>query len=136
MDKRIGNYSFTIGVVLALILGLFSGFLPATIIPLLASLLVVLGLIVGFLNVSGKESSDFLLVATILIVISGIGTGAGAVLKEVAIFNLGTYLAGVFVQILAFIIPATVIVALKRVLALAQCDPECAPVAKPKAKKK
>jgi len=137
MDKRIGNYSFIIGVVLALVLGLFSGFLPTTIVPWLASLLVVLGLIVGLMNVSGQKTGEFLLVATVLIVIAGVGTGAGAILKEVEILNIGTYLANVFVQLLAFIIPATVMVALKGVFALAQCDSVgCAPKAKIKGKAK
>ena len=118
MDKRIGNYSFIIGVILALILGLIPSSVLGTAQAWLASLLVVLGLAVGLLNVTGKETKEFLLVAVVLVITAGVGTGAGAVLSGTIL--IGGYLSGVFVQLLAFIVPATVVVALKDILALAQ----------------
>lgn len=114
MDKRVGNYSFIIGVIIAIVLGIVS--LGAA-TPWLASLLVVLGLIVGFLNVTGKETKEFLIVATVLIIASGLG-GAGATLGGVEI--IGPYLQGIFTQMLAFVVPATVVVALKDIWALGQ----------------
>lgn len=118
MDKRIGHYSFIIGVIIAIALGLIPASILGDAYTWLASLLVVLGLIVGFLNVTGKETREFLLVAAVLIITAGVGTGAGAVLGGT--LYLGTYLSGVFGQLLAFIVPATVIVALKDIMALAQ----------------
>ena len=115
MDKRVGNYSFIIGVIIAIVLGVVS--LGAA-TPWLASLLVVLGLIVGFLNVTGKETREFLLVAAVLIIAASVGTGAGAYLREVTI--IGDYLAGIFGQLLAFIVPATIVVALKDIWSLGQ----------------
>jgi len=117
MDKRIGNYSFIIGVIIAIVLGLVS--LGAA-TPWLASLLVILGLIVGFLNVTGKETREFLLVAAVLIIAASVGTGAGAYLQQVTILNIGSYLAGIFGQVLAFVVPATVVVALKDIWSLGQ----------------
>ena len=76
MDKRVGNYSFIIGVIIAIILGIVS--LGAA-TPWLASLLVILGLIVGFLNVTGSETKEFLIVAAVLMIVAGLG-GAGATL--------------------------------------------------------
>lgn len=114
MDKRVGNYSFIIGVIIAIVLGIVS---LGTATPWLASLLVVLGLIVGFLNVAGKETKEFLIVAAVLIVATGLG-GAGATLAGVAI--IGTYLQGIFTQVLAFVVPATVVVALKDIWKLGQ----------------
>ncbi len=112
MDKRVGNYAFTVGVIIAVILGLVS--LGAA-TPWLASLLVVLGLIVGFLNVAGKETKEFLLVATVLIIAAGLG-GATQTLGGVEI--IGRYLSGIFTQLLAFVVPATVVVALKDIWSL------------------
>ena len=77
MDQRVGNYSFIIGVIIAVVLGLVS--LGAA-TPWLASLLVVLGLIVGFLNVTGKETKEFLIVATVLVIAASMG-GAGTIIS-------------------------------------------------------
>jgi ATP synthase protein I len=114
MDKRIGNYSFIIGVILAVVLGILS---LGAYGPWLSSVLVLLGLIVGFLNVTGKETKEFLLVAVVLIITAGMG-GANATLGGVQ--YIGQYLSGIFTQILAFVVPATVVVALKDIWGLGQ----------------
>ena len=115
MDKRVGNYSFIIGVIIAIVLGVSIPVGTAT--PWLASLLVVLGLIVGFLNVTGKETREFLLVAVVLIIAASMG-GASASLGGVQ--YVGQYLSGIFAQVLAFVVPATVVVALKDIWGLGQ----------------
>ena len=74
-------------------------------------------MIVGFLNVADKQTKDFLLVAAVLIIVAGIG-GASATLESIKF--IGEYVAGIFGQLLAFLIPATVVVALKEILALAR----------------
>ena len=51
MEKQIGNYSFIIGVIVAVVLGLAAPQI-GTAAAWLWSLLVVLGLVVGFLNIS------------------------------------------------------------------------------------
>ncbi len=114
MDKKVGNYAFIIGVIIAVILGLVS---LGTATPWLASLLVVLGLIVGFLNVAGSETKEFLLVAAVLIIAAGLG---GAANTLGGIVYIGEYLSRIFTQLLAFVVPATVIVALKDVWKLGQ----------------
>ncbi|MDA1197014.1 MAG: hypothetical protein O2779_03565 [Nanoarchaeota archaeon] len=114
MDKKLGNYSFTVGVILAIVLGLVS---LGSATPWLSSLLVILGLIVGFLNVTGKETKEFLMVATVLIIAAALG-GASSTLGGVS--YIGAYLSGIFSQILAFVVPATVVVALKDIWNLGQ----------------
>ena len=109
MDKRVGNYSFIIGVIIAIVLGIVS---LGTATAWLTSLLVILGLIVGFLNVGGKDTKEFMMVATVLTIAAYAG-GAPSILGEVQI--IGMYLQGVFVNILAFVIPAVVVVGLKEV---------------------
>jgi hypothetical protein len=114
MDERIGNYSFIIGVIIAIVLGIVS--LGAA-TPWLASLLVILGLVVGLLNVTGKQTKEFLLVATVLVITAGLG-GAGATLGGTEI--VGPYLQGIFAQVLAFLVPATIVVALKDIYRLCE----------------
>ena len=106
MDKKIGNYSFVVGVVIALLLGLLSAFdVSGAYTPWLTAILVLCGLIVGFLNVTGKETKEFLLVAAVLIIAAGMG-GAGASLSNLGapsvIGILGKLVAGIFTQLLAF----------------------------------
>jgi hypothetical protein len=83
----------------------------------LVSILVVLGLIVGFLNVTGKETREFLEVGTILAIIAFVG-GNAADLSQVLF--IGSYLAGILSHILAFVVPAVVVVGLKDIWKLGQ----------------
>ena len=115
VDDKVGKYSFIGGVVLAVILGLPIGLGAAT--TWLTSLLVILGLVVGYLNVTGKDTKDFLLIATILVLVSYAGS-AGAILGGVQI--LGKYLQGIFNSIMAFVVPAVIVVGLKAVYAMAK----------------
>ena len=116
VDDKVGKYSFIGGVVLAIILGLaIPGVTAAT--AVLTSILVLLGLIVGYLNVTGKDTKDFLLIATILVLVSYAGS-AGAILGSVQL--IGRYLQGIFNAIMAFVVPAVIVVGLKAVYAMAK----------------
>ena len=118
MEKQIGNYSFIIGVIIAVVLGLAAPQLGSAAAAWLWSLLVVLGLVVGFLNVSGKENKEFLWVTVALVVVAFAGS---AQIKEWSNVQLiGIYLSGIFNSILAFVIPASVVVGLKEVWELAK----------------
>lgn len=117
VEQNIGHYSFIGGVVIAVVLGLVPSATLGDAAGWLASLLVVLGLIVGFMNVGSKETKDFMLVATVLIIAAYAG-GASDHLGSVQV--IGSYLAGIFSNILAFVIPATVVVGLKQIIALGQ----------------
>lgn len=120
MDKKIGAYSFIVGIIIAVILGVAIGLnlsLGAQTTAWLTSILIILGLLVGFLNVTGKDTKDFLLVSTVLVIVAYAG-GASSALGSVEI--IGPVLKGVFDALLAFVVPATVIVALKELVELAQ----------------
>ena len=117
MEEKIGHYSFIGGVIVAVVLGLASNYLGAPAVVWLTSLLVVLGLVAGFLNVSGKETKEFMMVATVLIIAAYAG-GASNILGGVQV--IGAYLSGIFTQVLAFVVPATIVVGLKDVWSLGQ----------------
>ncbi|MAG47238.1 hypothetical protein CL617_01415 [archaeon] len=111
-NRSFGAWAFLIGVILAVIIGLTSnGNLTGT----TASVLVILGLIIGFLNVTSNESQKFMLAGVVLVIVSNFG---GSVIGNVA--AVGTYLGGTLDAILVLVAPATVIVALKSVFELAR----------------
>jgi ATP synthase protein I len=99
----VGKWSFLIGVLLAVIFGLFAAgaWLPW--------LLVVLGLVIGLLNIEGSEVSAFLTAGTVLVLMGYFG---GQSLSAVA------YLGPIFNNLLVLFVPATIIVALKQVFVL------------------
>jgi hypothetical protein len=117
MEKKIGHYSFIGGVIIAVVLGLVPAATLGAASTWLVSLMILLGLIAGFLNVTGKETKEFMLVATVLIIAAFAG-GASGTLGEVQF--IGQYLQGIFDNVLAFVVPATVIVGLKDIWSLGQ----------------
>ena len=118
MEKQIGNYSFIVGVIIAVVLSLAASVIPEGAAAWLWSLLIVLGLVVGFLNVSGKETKEFLWVTVALVVVAFAGSAQIGSWKDVQL--IGTYLKGIFDSILAFVVPASVVVGLKEVWELAK----------------
>ncbi|MEK6984726.1 MAG: hypothetical protein AABX33_09210 [Nanoarchaeota archaeon] len=118
MEKQIGDYSFIVGVIIAIVLGLAAPKIPPTASNWLWSVLIVLGLLVGLLNVSGKETKEFLWVTVALVIVAYAGS---AQIREWSnVQFIGPYLSGIFNSIMAFVIPASVVVALKDVWELAK----------------
>ena len=116
MEKKIGDYAFIIGVVVAIVLGIASPALGSSVVWL-TSLLIIAGLAIGFLNVTGKETKEFLWVSVALVVTAFAGNASGT-LGTVQV--IGPYLQGMFNSILAVVVPATIVVALKEICELAK----------------
>jgi hypothetical protein len=108
---KIGSWAFLLGAIIAVVAGILS---PGGATSTITTLLIILGLIVGLLNVTQKETTSFLIAAVSLAIVTAFG---GEVLREVA--GIGPYLEGVLAAILTFVIPAAIIVALKSIYALA-----------------
>lgn len=104
MDKmnhnQLGQWAFLIGVLLAIVLGLFPGLSTAGV----SMLFLVLGLVVGFLNISEEEYHSFLLVVVTLLLV---GTGGLGELPGV-----GVYISPILDNIGSFVGPAALVVAL------------------------
>ena len=116
-ENLLGAYAFLVGVVLAVIFGLFNVALERT-GGLFYSALVVIGLIVGFMNVGDKNSSTFLLASLSLVIVGALGMEP---LKYIALDNyVVTSLRNVLGSLLVLFVPATIIVALKTVFAMAK----------------
>ena len=108
--EKIGSWSFIIGLVIALILGL----IPSLSGGMWISLLVILGIIIGFLNVGGKEVHGFL-VASIAVMLAG---GTSNIMSAVPL--LGSFLERILSNFVVFVAPAAIIVAVKELLTLAR----------------
>lgn len=104
--NMLGSWAFLIGVILALVFGLF-GTLSASV----TYILVVLGIIIGLLNIGADEVHPFLMSGTILVIVGALGQGVVAL---VPIFQVA-------LQALTLLfVPATIVVALKHVFSLAR----------------
>ena len=114
MGSKMGEWAFIIGVLIAIAIGVFAGNLGQNLQGWLVLLLVVLGLIVGLLNVSEKETTPFLVAAAALLIT---GT-AGSSLAIIPV--IGGYLQDIVMNIAVFVTPAAIVVALKAIQSLAK----------------
>ena len=72
-ENRVSAWAFLIGVVLALVGGMLSA-LYGDLNPFLLGLLLVLGLIIGFMGVSPNDISKFMTSSVSLVIVSFAGS--------------------------------------------------------------
>lgn len=105
--EKIGEWLFLIGVLIAIVAGVVAPN-QGTVV----GILVLLGVIVGFLNITEKESTNFMLASVALLV------AGGATFRNLLV--IGSILENILSYIGSFVAPAAVIVALKMVYELAR----------------
>ncbi len=105
-DTTIGKWAFIIGLIIAVIAGLISGYTE-----IIMLILFVLGLVVGFLNIGKEDVMKFLLAVTALIVMGA------AVLNALNVIEMiNDYLRVILSNFIMFISAAGLIVAIKAIL--------------------
>lgn len=112
--SKLGEWSFIVGTIIAVLIGLFSGSLSQGTQGWLVLLLVVLGLVVGFLNITEKEMTPFLVAGIALIATGTAGDTLGVIPM------VGGYVSGIVKAIAVFVTPAAIVVALKAIKSLAK----------------
>ncbi len=122
-ENIVGAWSFLIGVVLAIIIGIGTTLIPIPALtrfsPQIYGVLVLLGLAIGFWNIpTGKDSQTFLITGAILVVVSRFGMES--VTGSLIGIGIGDVVISVFGALLVLFVPATIIVALKTVFSIAQ----------------
>lgn len=110
-DNMIGSWAFLIGVILALIIGLFGNSISGNSQQALLIVLIILGLIVGFLNITTSEATPFLMSGIVLIIASALGQG---VMQPIPVVN------SILDAFMALFVPATILVAIRNVFVLAR----------------
>lgn len=113
MNAVIGKWAFVVGIVIAVIAGIL---LKDTTSIAVVLVLAILGLAVGFLNVSAKETSAFLLAGIALVI------GASSALTIIPAFGqaLKPYLTGILTNVVIFVVPGVLVVALKSIFSIAR----------------
>ena len=109
-DNLIGSWAFIIGMVAAVILGIG---IPADYKAVLVWILFLLGVVVGLLNVTAKETQSFLTAGSILALMAFLGL-------QVGVFSAAPLVTNVLNGILTLFVPATIVVALKTVFSIAK----------------
>ena len=102
----LAGWAFLVALLIAVVLGPF-----ITIGPNVAIALVVIGLIVGLLNVSSEEASSFMMSGAVLVVVTAL---SGNVLSGV------WRLSGVLEALLLIFVPATIVVSVKNAFSVAK----------------
>ena len=114
---KVGIWTFTIGVVLALLAGLVPASWGMT--GIITAALIVLGLVVGFLNVTDEETQGFLM-ASVSVMIALFTTGS-AIQSNIGVLGIvGKFLWNIVSNVQYFVFPITMVVAFKAIYALAK----------------
>lgn len=106
----VGRWAFVIGILLAISAGFWT-------IPNLAFILVILGLIVGFLNITATEVETYLIGVIALLVI-----GATAIQALTAAGEFVGIIQAMINNVIAFVAASGLVVALRVILSLGQAD--------------
>lgn len=112
MAKSFGGWAFLIGVILAVVIGIIMKDAPPAWAP---PVLMVIGLIVGLMNIAETEVKPFLMASAILVIVSSL---SGDTFGGLA--GIGPMLTGVFNGLMSLFVPATIIVAIKSVFGMAK----------------
>jgi len=105
---KLAHYSFFVGLIIAIVAGLFRKFFSPEI---LVTTLVILGFVVGIFNLTAKETMPFL-VAAIALMLAGI-------VNLSLIPGIGVYLRSILSNIVVFVVPGAIIVGLKTIWKMA-----------------
>lgn len=121
-ENNIGAWAFLIGVILAIVIGISASLISIPVVTQynaqIYAILVILGLVVGFMNVGAKDAQTFLLAAAILVIVSKFGMEG--VTGSIIGIQVGAIVTAIFGALLALFIPATIIVALRSVFNIAK----------------
>ncbi|MBW2996409.1 hypothetical protein KY332_03855 [Candidatus Woesearchaeota archaeon] len=106
--KKAGHYSFLAGIILAVVVA----FVPQLRGDITVWVLVTLGVVVGLMNVTAEETTKFLVAILALILASSA--------SALTLATIWTGLTSILGNIIIFVSPAAIVVALKTVIALAE----------------
>ena len=109
-SNLLGAWAFLVGVILAVIFGFF------TYGAWLGWTLVIVGIVIGLLNITDTEAQPFLMAGTILVIVSYFG---GNMFNSLTIGGIA-FFSNILKNMLMLFVPATIIVALKSVFSMAK----------------
>ena len=104
--KSFGGWAFVIGIIGALVLGLLAGLGMFEAGVTLTTVLVVAGLVIGFMNINASEAVPMMLAGLV------IGGGAG-ILSTLPL--MGAVVVAILASLAKVVIPAVIVIAVKTV---------------------
>lgn len=115
-ENLISAWAFLIGVIIAIIFSVIQKYMLTAYNGWFYIILGTLGIIIGFVSVSNdsREAMTFLLATTVLVIVSSEGQQ-----RLILIGNFGMLIVTVLNSLLTMFIPATIVVALKTLFAIA-----------------
>lgn len=105
---RVAHYAFFIGLLVAIVAGLFRSVVGP---EFLVTTLVLLGFLVGLFNLTAAETEPFL-IASIALMLAGI-------VNLGLIPGIGPYLRSILSNIVVFVVPGAILLGLKTIWKLA-----------------
>jgi len=113
-----GAWAFLIGIVLALLGGMLSA-LFGHLNPIVLGLLLLCGVIIGFIGVAPNDINKFLTAGVSLVIVSYAGT-AGVRNIEFLNWEIGNIVSSTLGALLVLLVPATIIVAVRSLFSISQ----------------
>ncbi|MDP1696080.1 MAG: hypothetical protein Q8L29_04150 [archaeon] len=115
-ENLVGAWAFLVGVILAILVGLFAG---KNLNPVILYILAGLGIVVGYF-VSEKDVQTFLFASVSLVLVTYAGVQGLVLSAALSGINIGNILSAMMGALLVLFVPATIIVALKTVFSIAK----------------
>lgn len=115
-ENLVGAWAFLIGVVLAVLVGIFAG---SNLNPLILYILAGLGVVVGYF-VAEKDVQTFLFASVSLVLVSYAGVQGLFLSAALSGVDIGKLFSSMMGALLVLFVPATIIVALKTVFSIAK----------------
>ena len=103
---NVGKWAFLAGILLAVLAGFFT-------IPYILTILAVLGLVVGFLDITSRESHKYLMAVVALLVI-----GTASISAFSALGNFYGLTESIITNVIAFVGASGLVVAIKEILTI------------------
>jgi hypothetical protein len=108
MLRFIGFWAFVLGFIIAIVAGFVAPEKTWAVV-----VLIILGLIIGFLNISARETLLFLVATVALIVV-------GQVFAPLTVLSVGKYLDHILSYVATLMAPAAVVVSIKALWAISK----------------
>lgn len=103
---NVGKWAFLAGILLAVLAGFFT-------VPYIMTILAVLGLVVGFLDITSRESHKYLMSVVALLVI-----GTASISAFSALGNFYGLTESIITNVIAFVAASGLVVAVKEILTM------------------
>lgn len=107
---KAGKLAFIVGMVIAVMSGLYIGYTGEGLNKFVISILILIGFIIGLINITPKETVPFIVSVISIFLVLSLG---GDFLKVVDIF--GPYFDGILKSMMILFIPSMIIVSLKTI---------------------